>query len=110
MDHDRLSKKELRLQLWETDPHCYWCGKLTIWIDLSKRVKKQEWKDAATIDHLYTRYEMEMRKTNGNPVVLACQECNHRRGAEATKAQPIEELWKRAGQYDRMVSEGRISA
>lgn len=105
-----MSNRELRLQLWNENPHCYWCGKETLLIDLNnKRVKKQQWKDAATLDHLYTKYELDKRKSEGNPIVLACQECNHRRGAESTKAQPIEELWRRAGQLERMIQEGRLT-
>lgn len=103
----RLSKKELRTQLWNQNPYCYWCG---IYTKLDERRKGGKlFPDSATLDHLYTKYEMEKRVAYGNPFVLACNKCNHDRGAEATKAQPIEELWKRAGQWERMVQEGRIS-
>jgi 5-methylcytosine-specific restriction endonuclease McrA len=103
----RLSKKELRRQLFEQDPHCHWCHCLTVWIEREGGGWYQE--NAATLDHLYTRYEMNKRVETGNPFVLACNKCNHDRGAEATKAQPIEELWRRAGQLDRMIREGRLT-
>ena len=101
----KLSKRELRRQLFEQDPHCHWCGCLTIWLDQDGGAYPDNF---ATLDHLYTRYEMEKRVELGNPFVLACNKCNHDRGAEATKAQPIEELWRRAGQLGRMIQEGRI--
>jgi 5-methylcytosine-specific restriction endonuclease McrA len=107
MPHEyKLSKKELRQQLWNEDPHCYWCGVFTEEpIQNGGRLSD----DTATLDHLYTRYEMEKRVSEGNPFVLACNKCNHDRGEAATQAQPIEELWRRAGQLERMKAEGRIN-
>jgi hypothetical protein len=107
MTHEKgLKTRELRRKLWLEDPHCHWCGIITRWLS-PEGGKLPE--DAATIDHLYTRYEMEKRKEMGNPCVLACNKCNHDLGEQATAAQPIEELWRRAGQYDRMLLEGRIN-
>lgn len=103
---ERLGKKELRRQLWAEDPKCHWCGIETQWPEIKGGSLPD---DAATLDHLYTKYEMEKRKSEGNPFVLACNKCNHDRGVEATKEQPIEELWRRAGQLDRMIQEGRLT-
>jgi hypothetical protein len=106
MKQGGLSAKEFRRKLWLENPLCHWCGIETIWIELKNGGKLPD--DAATIDHLYTRYELEKRQEMGNPRVLACNKCNHDLGEKATAAQPIEELWRRAGQYDRMLLEGRI--
>lgn len=106
MAHEpKLSNKELRRQLFDADPKCHWCGRETVWTELPGGKLPP---NAATLDHLYTRYEMETRASMGNPFVLACNQCNHDRGEEATRQQPIEELWRRAGQLERMIIEGRI--
>jgi len=106
MNEKGRSKKEIRRDLWLEDPRCHWCKNETLWVEVPGGALPP---NGATLDHLYTRYEMEKRRAFGNPFVLSCNKCNHDLGEEATRAQPIEELWRRAGQWQRMVQEGRIN-
>ena len=55
--------------------------------------------NAATLDHVYSRYTPDLRLGEGNPTVLACWKCNNRRSQEETKQLPIWELWRRANSY-----------
>ena len=54
--------------------------------------------DMATLDHLRTRYnpKRQVPSFDKEQTVLACWECNHRRGEEDTQNVPIEELHNRA--------------
>ncbi len=91
-------KTSLRRFLWERDPICFWCGIVTIWV-----VKEGGGypPDCCTIDHVFSRYDLRLRKKWGNPVVLACNKCNARRGAEETQKQTREELWQRANRRSK---------
>ena len=91
------SDKRRKEILFARHPFCYWCG---------KEVKIYSYKhhgksplDMATLDHLRTRYnpERQILSPHKEQTVLACWECNHRRGEEDTKNIPIEELHRRSG-------------
>lgn len=96
------TRAPLRRYLWNQDPRCHWCGRVTY---LSERKGGKSHSLDATIDHYFSRYHKDKRSKWGNPVVLACYRCNHDRGAQETKEQPIEELWRRANQTERMLDE-----
>ena len=57
----------------------------------------------ATLDHLYHRWSPERH----NPIegqkrrVMACKQCNERRGAEYQRSVPIEKLREISGAYPR---------
>jgi hypothetical protein len=75
--------------MWENDPHCYWCGRLTKIYGNSKDFKLPD--DAATIDHVYAgrdprRLEFKRNK-KPSPVVLACLKCNKQRGGRTLEQQ-----------------------
>ncbi len=59
------SKPKLKKDLWEKDPHCYWCGTL---ISLEK----------SSLDHLTPRSKGGSNQQSN--IVLACMCCNRRRG------------------------------
>mgnify|MGYP001562870724 FL=1 len=64
-----------KVNLWKIDPHCNWCGKLTV-------LTRKKMSNQATLDHikqtnpwipgLLVRYKA--------PTVLACYQCNSARG------------------------------
>jgi len=83
--------------LWEKDPTCHWCNIETIWV--FKNGGRLPW-NAATIDHYFSRYQIDERKKWGSPVVLSCSQCNQRRGSAETRLQPIEELQRRGKQHE----------
>lgn len=71
-----------RQRLFRMNPHCFWCGKLTV---LSCDVKLKH--DAATVDHLYSRLHPERkaaRRGRGRSV-LACNQCNRDRSNAETR-------------------------
>lgn len=78
-----------RLALFQADPHCHWCGRLTVW-----------WAEtgpgpdnAATIDHLRSRLDPKRGKRGGGPhTVLACRRCNQLRATyEVARITPQED-------------------
>jgi 5-methylcytosine-specific restriction endonuclease McrA len=61
----------LRYRLWQRDPRCLWCGRVTL-------ITGTHEPDAATLDHLHRKKQRTGRVL---PVaVLACRECNNHRG------------------------------
>lgn len=84
---------QLRDEMWKKDPHCHWCGQITI---LPKDVTTKSHPDnMATFDHAITRF-MGFRGIQG---VLSCRKCNMERGRKVEKSMPIEELQRRAKQH-----------
>jgi hypothetical protein len=75
----RLRKK--REQLYSEDPHCHWCGTLTV--QLKGHVSKPP-ENAATIDHLIHQWHDRRKQNKCAPnekrYVLACRKCNMQRG------------------------------
>lgn len=60
------------MSLWESDPHCHWCGRLTVY---RKRADFHgPRRDDATIDHLLSRLVTNTGRSRD--YVLACHECN----------------------------------
>jgi hypothetical protein len=77
-------------RLWERSKKCHWCSKETRIQESGIGVAQH---DTATFDHLYHRSEPE-RKIHPNRGVLACYECNQRRGREAyIKTLPVWNQW-----------------
>lgn len=61
--------------------------------------------DLCTLDHLYDRMH-PLRHTpcqrGERRHVAACWACNTERGRQSQAAQPIEELWRRSRQWDKL--------
>jgi hypothetical protein len=98
MSDRRLQRR--RNRLWADDPSCHWCGKETVLpMDLPGGGNDQTEPRMATIDHLDSRLD-ETRGAFPNHeitrTVLACRECNERRGSTRQAQLPIEELRRRA--------------
>lgn len=71
-----------RRLLFARNPHCFWCGKLTV-LDMTSKLKH----DSATVDHLYSRLHPERYapRRRAATTVLACNQCNKGRShAECT--------------------------
>ncbi len=91
-----MSNRALKEKLWNENPRCHWCGRLTALTNLASGILPL---DAATIDHLYSRYNFQRwvrRKPGEIRQVLACYECNQRRSIEETSSLPKEELHLRS--------------
>lgn len=82
-----------RERLWKENPHCHWCGQLTIllpqevWLRNakgSKRERRIRIPDlAATIDHIYSKWDVRRSRSlmpGERRHVLACFRCNVNRG------------------------------
>jgi hypothetical protein len=87
------ARKGIRKRLWEKDPHCCWCGRLTQLI--TPKHGEPTPPDMATIEHLYSKLD-EQRKSRGMKL-LACYECNHNRGNSQVETLAKEEQHKRSG-------------
>ena len=82
-----MSRKQQRKRLYrlvKEKPICYWCKRE---VKLYKKIEKGEVHplDMATIDHKCHRLDPareEVYKTPGEKTVLACLECNRKRGRE----------------------------
>ena len=70
-----------RCQLFTVNPHCYWCGRLTIWHNPPDGILQPE---SATVDHIVSRYNRGWNAPTD--IVLACFECNQRRCQNETSA------------------------
>jgi 5-methylcytosine-specific restriction endonuclease McrA len=82
--------------MWQENPHCYYCGVLTIWVTRSGGKAKS---NEATIEHLRSRYHKDRREPAGKNerrLVLACYKCNHEKNEEEQKSVPIEERRRRS--------------
>ena len=93
-----MSNREFKLKLWQADPRCYWCKRLTRLLNIPE-IQGPAPPDLATIDHLVSRYFPERWIKRNQTKVLACYECNARRGMEETKRLSKEELIRRGGGF-----------
>lgn len=64
---------------------CYWCKREVFLAPQRKNPPP----NLATIDHIYHKRSPHRREPEGGKVVLACFECNHRRGEEHSKIYSI---------------------
>jgi hypothetical protein len=70
-----------RLKLFKENPHCFWCGRKTIYARVKDGDKQPP--NLATIDHLVHRLDPDRAEKllkPGPKTVLACEQCNFRRG------------------------------
>lgn len=83
------------LLMWNDNPHCHWCGRLTT---LKGRAEQRLTPETATLDHLYSRFDArrkEVNRTTEKRRLLACYECNQRRCREAVAASNTEKEKRR---------------
>jgi 5-methylcytosine-specific restriction endonuclease McrA len=76
-------QRGVRRRLYDRDPHCHWCGRLTVFGPPRNHVTTPG--DLGTIDHLRPRYHPgrnEWLEAGERRRVLACFECNQRRNDE----------------------------
>lgn len=88
--------REQKIRLFKRHPYCYWCGRKLVLTNIKNGILP---KNAATIDHLYSRLSPKRSLPNTNNEirhVLACRRCNHKRGKFEDKALPYEEKLKRS--------------
>lgn len=93
----RLQRR--REKLFARNPYCHWCGVKLVRVTGPKI--KYFPPNAATIDHLRSRLDPS-RDGNGwgeIRTVLACRECNYKRGADEEKSLPIEVLRARSQRH-----------
>jgi 5-methylcytosine-specific restriction endonuclease McrA len=87
------------LNLWRQNPRCYWCNRLTVLIFRPPGMLRTQCRfrgDEATIDHLVTRYDGRQQTHGQEMTVMACRDCNGRRGASREAQVPLEELRRRS--------------
>lgn len=89
-----MSNREFKLKLWQADPRCYWCKRVTYLLNIPE-IQGPAPPLMCTIDHLISRYHPERYVKRHQTKVLSCYECNAKRGIEETKKLSREELVKR---------------
>ena len=89
--------RKRKLRLYWRNPHCHWCGTKTI-IHKHKQCKAIP-DNAATVDHLYTRFDYMRGKSppGVEATVLACNKCNFERGKARMLAEGLAALQKYSG-------------
>lgn len=81
-----MSNHKLKIQLFEEDPRCHWCQRITKLI-CSAALSGEADPLMATIDHVVSRYHLHRwikRKRGQKRKVLACYQCNHGRSTQET--------------------------
>ena len=110
-NHRSHTIRRRREYLWKQNPHCHWCGRKTIppeevTVKLVKHgavfAKEIRYEPLmATLDHLNSRFvELLGEPLAGNirdTTVLACRECNNKRGKEEAKTVSKEALYALGG-------------
>lgn len=91
----RLARRRLELfrEQWAL---CWWCHEVC---DMPVRGPKHKPRPRdATLDHLFDRFDpARTDECRGERrYVMACWQCNHDRGLERMRAQPIEEIRRRS--------------
>lgn len=74
-----MSLKSARREMWNNDPRCHWCGRLTVLPVSGQSVSHAH---TATIDHVYSKWHhlQGTAPLNASSIlVLACGQCNHDR-------------------------------
>lgn len=78
-------KRNRRRQLWNRDPRCFWCGRVT-------DIRTANAPDSATVEHLYARGQPKRTESTLRylpDTVLACRRCNSARGAPSVAAPEV---------------------
>lgn len=93
----RRAYRAHRRALFEADPCCHWCGLPTVWWD----APGQGPPDAATLDHLRSRFEQPRARGNPpRPAVLACRSCNQARAYLEQALREMMAAWEAACEAD----------
>ena len=93
-----MSNRSLKLELWQADPRCHWCHRVTVLTDI-KRIEGRADPLMATIDHVVSRVYLarwKSKKKGQKRKVLACYECNHKRSVQETLSLSRTEVVKRS--------------
>lgn len=96
------ARSHRRRNLFNEDPHCHWCHKLT-------KLNGKHNGDLATIDHLYSKFH-PYRNTpeylnahNDSLTVLACYDCNQLRSIKEHLEHPKHFFWARSNGYPKPI-------
>lgn len=87
---EALQQKAHREWLRRQDPHCHWCGRLTVpgsaGVDWARNGKQRAL--TATLDHLITRRAGRTTPDLAN-TVLACNQCNKARNDAESRGEHV---------------------
>ena len=93
-----MSNRTLKLELWQEDPRCHWCKRVTHLTNLPT-LRGHPDPLMATIDHVVSRYHVHrwvQKKKDHKRKVLSCYECNHKRSVQETICLSRAEVLKRS--------------
>lgn len=94
----RRRKSAIRAWLFRQNPHCHYCGVLTVLHPPNPKNKYLP-DNLATIEHLVTRFDphRQQHQAGERRLVNACRKCNAEQGAKRQREVPLEELHRRSG-------------
>ena len=95
--------RKRKLKLWRIDPHCHWCGILTVIREYEPH--QSQLPNDATVDHLRSRWSKERGKDKTESTVLACYKCNQERNEKEQSSVPKVKAWERSGRYPKTFKE-----
>jgi len=72
------------LDNWNNNPRCYWCGNVTVISKNRSHIKGLPPLEA-TLDHVYSNYDLRRLLKGGSKTVVACNMCNNKRAAAETR-------------------------
>ena len=84
----------IRKRLFRENPRCYWCGVETLLVG-DGYIKRPNPR-MATVDHLYSRYDLRRYVKGEQKRVLACFHCNNTRSRQETRLISREEIQRRS--------------
>lgn len=85
---NRQRRQEIRNNLWEENPYCHWCGRLTVPPVRPRPTGNYiDPRNTATLDHLFVKHNPARHEYHPTKelFVLACAKCNSHRGFEDGK-------------------------
>lgn len=99
------SRQKRTWRLFKKNPYCHWCKRLVFW---STRNDGCNDSVRATLDHLRSRFDPTRGQHLGVNTVLACRDCNQRRGLEEEIALGICKKVKKGKRFLVSIAEGLI--
>ncbi len=83
--------------LWQKNPHCFWCGcEVIIFENDGSRSKGPS---AATLSRLISKNDPQYSFGIKNYLILSCRKCSDTLSSEEERNLPKEILWKRSKRY-----------
>lgn len=98
MSNDHIKRRRAKLFAQQRGK-CHWCGRKCINSTEPPVHGKRMAPNRATLDHLRDRFDptrQDPPRRGESRYVMACSNCNHKRGVASVRAQPVEAIRARS--------------